>query len=422
MSKWKEYLRGALGPGLITGASDDDPSGIATYTQAGAIAGLSFLWTTFFTLPFMVAIEELSARIALVTGRGLIRNLKQTTSRSVVAVLVLLLLIANVINIGADLGMMAASAQLVVHAPFWAWLLCFAGLTLALEIFLHYKTYARYLRWLTLALFAYVIVGLSVSVPWHQAFLATTIPHLAFTKEALMLFLALLGTTISPYLFFWEAGQVLEEERLEGHISEARPRQSNLLLVDDIGKMRADVGTGMIFSNTVSWFIILTSGVVLHQLGILSVDTPDQAARVLAPVLGSWSQLLFALGVIGTGLLAIPVLSASAAYACAELFSMNEGLNESWNKAKFFYGVIVLSGVVGFFLNFSSVSPIDALIYSAVCNALIAAPLVFFLIQLGNNALLMGRFVSGRWSRIGCWGVFFLMGISSLAWLAFQIF
>ena len=421
MTPWKNRLRGVLGPGLITGASDDDPSGIATYTQAGAVGGFSFLWTALFTLPFMIAIEELCARIALVTGRGLIQNLKRTTTRPVVAILVLLLFIANSVNIGADLGMMAASAQLVVDIPFWILLVCFTGVTMALEIFLSYKTYARYLKWLTFALFAYVIVGLSLTVPWREALTATLIPHIKFTKETLMLLLALFGTTISPYLFFWESAQVLEEERLHNHISAKHPQQSEALSRGDIGRMRADVGVGMIFSNIVAWFIVLTSGLVLHRLGGTSISTPHEAAQVLSPVLGSWSTILFAVGVIGTGLLAVPVLSGSAAYAVAELFGMAEGLNKPWQKAKFFYGTILAAGLIGFVLNFSGISPIDALLYSAVCNGLIVAPLVFFLIRLGTTSVLMGKFVSGTWSKVACWGVFCLMTCASLAWLAFQI-
>lgn len=419
MRYWKHVKR-ALGPGLITGASDDDPSGIATYTQAGAFGGLSFLWTSLFTLPFMVAIEELCARIAIVTGRGLVRNLKERYSRPVVSVLVVLLLVANVINIGADLGMMAVSASLVMKLPFIIWLVFFALLTLALEIFLHYGMYATYLKWLTLSLFAYVIVGFGIHVSWSEVLRATVHPQLALNKESLMMFLAVLGTTISPYLFFWEAGQVLEEERLHKHLSGTKRKLTVNESTEAVADMRADVGIGMLFSNIVSWFIILTSGVVLYSTGIHSVSTPAEASQVLTPVLGSWAGTLFAIGVVGTGLLAIPVLSGSAAYAFSELVGAREGLNETWKTAHVFYGVIALAGVIGFALNFSRISPIDALIYSAVCNAVIAAPLVYVLNRLGADKKVMGRYASGWISRWWNWGVFVLMGGASLAWLFFQ--
>lgn len=394
-----------LGPGLVTGASDDDPSGIATYAQAGAGFGFGALWTALFSFPLMLAVQEMSARIALVTGRGLVRIMADRTSRVWAGMVVLLLVVANTINIGADLGMMAASAQLVFRGPVWAWLFIMAGVTLLLEIFLSYSVYARYLKWLTLSLLAYVAVALLLKVQWLSAISATFLPPVSgWNEDFMMIIVAVFGTTISPYLFFWQANQEVEEKT--GLAPSARI----------MGRMRVDTGIGMFYSNIIAWFIIVSAAVVLFgQSG--EMITPDQAASVLAPIAGSWATALFALGIIGTGLLAVPILSGTTAYAFCEAFGYREGLSRRWSQARVFYGVMMVSVGVGLLMNFFGINPVRALIYAAICNAFVAPPMILFILWLANDRKVMGKWVNGFWANFFGSAAFLVMIGLPILWL-----
>ena len=413
-SYFRRFLKN-LGPGFVTGASDDDPSGIATYAQAGASFGFSMLWSILFTLPLMIAVQEMSARIALVTGKGLMQSIRRRHGKSMVIGITCLLFIANTINIGADLGMMASAAQIFWRLPFAFWLLLAAVAILALEIFTSYATYARYLKWLTLSLFAYIAAAFFIRIHWGAAWRATMIPHLQWSSNYFLILVALLGTTISPYLFFWQANQEVEEEKANGDISACSPAK--------LRRMRFDVGIGMVFSNVVSWFIILTTAAALFfSLGATDITSADQAARALIPFAGSFASALFALGIIGTGLLTIPILSGTAAYAFSETFGLREGLSKKWWQAKAFYGIIIISVLIGGAMNFLGIPPFRALIYSAVVNAFIAPPILWMLIRLGSDKNVMGECVNGIWAKFFGWLTLIIMTVAPLTWLWFTFF
>ncbi|MSR85020.1 divalent metal cation transporter, partial [Candidatus Uhrbacteria bacterium] len=398
-NRFQRFLK-HLGPGFVTGASDDDPSGIATYAQAGAGFGFSTLWTILFTVPLMIAVQEMSARIALVTRRGLMHHIRNRYHRTLVIGVAFLLFLANTINIGADLGMMASAAQSFVPVSFAGLLIFMALITLVLEIFTSYKTYARYLKWLTISLFAYVVTAFFIHAPWKEVIASTFIPRIQFNSDYLLILVALLGTTISPYLYFWQANQEIEEER-EHHY----PKVSTSLL----RRMLGDVSFGMIFSNVIAWFIIVATAVALFSHGYTEIASVDQAAHALAPFAGSFAAALFSLGIIGTGLLTIPILSGTAAYACSELFGVREGLSQKWWRAKTFYGVIIVSVVLGAGMNALGIPPFRALVYSAIVNALIAPPLLFMILRIGSDKQVMGEHVSHSWSRLGGWLTFVVM-------------
>jgi len=401
-----------LGPGVVTGAADDDPSGIATYSQAGAQYGYTTLWCVFFTIPLMIAVQEMCARIALVTKKGLVANLRSKYGRPLVIAVVLLLLIANTVNLGADLGMMASATQLLWPVSFVGALITIALFTLLLQIFTSYRTYAKYLKWLTLSLFAYVLVAFSVHVDWVQAFTSTLVPHIRWTRDYLMLFVGLLGTTISPYLFFWQANQEVEEDGDGGKMY----RNCGDCVKDKIRAMRFDVNTGMVFSNIMSWFIILATAAVLFSAGGTVIQSADEAARVLRPIAGSFASVLFTIGIIGTGLLAVPIFSSTAAYALTELFGMKEGLSSKWNQAKIFYGIVIVSTVVGGLMNVLGISPVRALIYAAVVNGIAAPPLIYFIMRLGSDKKIMGEHANKKWSLIFGWLAFGFMAAAVLVW------
>ncbi len=419
LSRFRRFLHN-LGPGFVTGASDDDPSGIATYAQAGAGFGFSTLWSILFTLPLMIAVQEMSARIAMVTGKGLIENIRQRHAKPTVIGIACLLFIANTINIGADLGMMASAAQIFWHLPFAFWLLLAAVATLLLEIFTSYATYARYLKWLTLSLFAYIATAFFVHIHWGEALRATIIPHFQWSSKYLLILVALLGTTISPYLFFWQANQEVEEELVDGRIHGTKRSQAARCSPRELRLMRFDVTFGMIFSNVISWFIILTTATALFfSLGYTEILSADQAAQALTPFAGPFAVALFALGIIGTGLLTIPILSGTAAYAFSEVFGFREGLSQKWWQAKAFYGVIIISVLIGGAMNFFGIQPFRALIYSAVVNALIAPPILWMIIRLGSDKKVMGTWVNGGWVKCFAWLTFIAMIMAPLAWIWF---
>lgn len=384
--KVRRYLK-ILGPGLVTGAADDDPAGIATYSQAGALYGFQLLWLSFFTFPLMSVIQEMCARIGLATGRGLAANIRREYPRVVLYACVALLVAANTLNISADIGAMAEAVQLLVPADFLLLVIIICVISLVLEVFTTYTAYARYLKYLTIVLFGYVITAFLVDLNWHEVFRNTIAPSITFSKDQIIIVCAILGTTISPYLFFWQSSQEIEEEIQEGKTS-IKKRQH----VDEttVHNMRLDVWFGMLVSNAVMFFIIAVCAGTLFVNGVTDIRSAADAAEALRPFAGRWSEALFAIGIIGTGLLAIPVLAGSSAYAVAETFHWKEGLYKKWWQAYGFYGVIGLSFAVALVLNAIGIDPIRALIYSAVGNGLVAPVMLFFIVHLSGSKHVMG--------------------------------
>lgn len=417
-AEFRSFFR-KLGPGLITGASDDDPSGIATYSQAGAQFGMSPLWIALITIPGMIAVQEMCARIAIVTRKGLIRNIKDVFPRWFVWMIVILLALANTLNIGADLGMMASSAQLVLPLSFWLWLILLSVMTVCLQIFIPYERYARILKWLTVSLLSYVLVAIVVHVPWMDALRHTFLPSFIWNRSFVFLTVAFLGTTISPYLYVWQSNSEVETARFAVCLIN---RKDDLCVKDQLHASFVDVVSGMGLSNVVAWFIILTGASVLHVQGITQIDTADQAARMLAPVAGQFASLVFALGIVGTGLLGVPVLSSVVAYALCEAGGAKEGLAKKWFQAKYFYGIILCSTTVGVFINIVQISPVRLLLYSAVMNAVIAPPLLFAIVRLSNDRKRLKNHVGSRWIQVAGYVTLIVMSIASAAgiWLAFS--
>lgn len=394
LSSLKKYFK-ALGPGWVTGASDDDPSGIGTYSVAGARFGLAPLWATLFTIPLMYGVQEMCARIAQVTGRGLAGVVRKHYSKRTLAFLVILLFIANTINIAADISAMAAAMALLIPAPLFVWAVLFTVVTLILEIFVSYALYSKYLKLLTISLFAYIGVALAVQIDWPSVLEHLVIPHISFSKEYIVLLVGLLGTTISPYLFFWQSSSEVEEEVALGRKT---LRQRAGATADEIRDMRGDVLSGMVFSNIIAFFIILTAGVTLFPHGI-SINTAADAAQALRPIAGDFSTFLFALGIIGTGLLAIPVLAGSASYALSEGFGWKTGLYRKMKDAHGFYGVITIAVVLGLLINVVGTDPIQMLLFAAVLNGVIAPIILVFILRIGNNKKIMGRWKNDRLSN-----------------------
>lgn len=388
-----------LGPGFITGAADDDPSGIATYAQSGAQFGYTQLWTAVFSFPFMVVVQEMCGRIGMVTGRGLSGVIREHYSKKVLAVALFLLLIANTINIGADLGAMASAVRLLVDIPFIAVLIGLTVLTLVLEIFVSYPRYAKILKYLTLSLFAYVITALVVHQDWGKIAVSTFIPAFSFTKASVMNFVAILGTTISPYLFFWQADEEVEEE-IEHKKIKAMGVGTPKVSKKDLRGMRLDTIVGMFFSNLVMFFIIVTAASTLGVHGITSVETATQAAEALRPLAGDFAFLLFTLGIVGTGLLAVPILAGSASYAIAEAAGWKGGLYRKLADAPGFYGVIIAATLVGLLVNFLGVPPFTMLYYTAILNGFAAPILLVLILTISNNRSVMGKNRNGIVSNV----------------------
>ncbi|MFA4937491.1 MAG: divalent metal cation transporter [Patescibacteria group bacterium] len=412
-NKLKKFLK-LLGPGFITGASDDDPSGIATYAQTGARFGYSQVWTALFTTPFMIAIQEMCGRIGMVTGRGLAGVIKLHFAKTILYGAVFLLVLANIINIGADLGAMASVTKLAFKMPFILCLVGFVLLTLALEIFVSYKKYARYLKYLTFFLLAYIITAFLIKQDWLTIFQHTIVPSISWNKIYLLNIVAILGTTISPYLFFWQADEEVEEEIVHRKLKmmgQGIPRIHN----QDIHRMRIDTVIGMIFSNIIMFFIIITSAATLGANGFFDIQTADQAAQALQPLAGSMAFYIFSLGIIGTGLLAIPILAGSASYAVSESFGWPASLGKKLKKAKAFYLVIALATVIGLFINFLPFSPFQILYYAAVVNGLLAPPLLVLILLIANNKKIMGDYVNRSWSNWLGWSITGIMTVSVLA-------
>ncbi len=405
-----------LGPGLITGASDDDPSGIATYSQAGAQFGYNMAWVMLFSWPLMCAIQEISARIGRVTGRGIAGNLKQHYPRSILISMVTLLLVANTINLGADLGAMAAGLKLVIGGPELLYVAAFGLISILLEVFVRYSRYVSVLKWLTLALFAYVGVAFVVHIPWGSVAYRLVAPHIEWSRAYLTTLVAILGTTISPYLFFWQAEEEVEEVReRDGAKPLARaPRQAPA----ELKRIRIDTYLGMGFSNIVALFIILTTAATLHANGVTDIQTSAQAAQALRPIAGQATFVVFALGIVGTGLLAVPVLAGSAAYAVGEAFGWHVGLARRLRRAKAFYATIAGATIVGAALNFTSIDPIKALFWSAVLNGVVAVPVMTMMMLLASRTAVMGRFtLTGPLKAVG-WVATLVMAAAAIGMFA----
>ena len=409
------FLR-ILGPGLITGAADDDPSGIGTYSQVGAAYGSGLLWLALYMLPLMIAVQEMCGRIGLVTGQGIAGVVRRQYNRKILYGAVALLLLANTINVGADLGAMAVSTHLLLPGvPGAVLLVAFAVGILALEIFVSYRQYARVLKFLALSLLAYIVTGLIIRPDWRQLLVRTIVPSIQFSPTFLALVVGMLGTTISPYLFFWQASEEVEESELHGrlHTGADRKRQ-RLALLKQLRSLRFDTVLGMLASEVTTWFIIVTTSSVLNAHGITNIATADQAARALRPLAGPFAEAIFALGIVGTGLLAVPVLAGSAAYGIAETFGWREGLAKTFNHARGFYCVIGIATLVGLAINFLGVDPIAALVYTAVINGIVAVPLLILILLVANNRSIMGEHTNGRLSNTVGIATTALMGVAAL--------
>ncbi len=402
-----------LGPGLITGASDDDPSGIATYSQAGSRFGFGFLWTMLFSYPLMGGIQEISARIGIVTGRGLAGNLRRHFSRPLVYVVVSLLIVANTINIAADIGAMAASVDMLIGGPIILHTVAFGLMSALLQVFVPYHRYVGFLKWLCAALFAYIGIGFVVRIPWPEVIHATLVPSMSWSRGTLEMVIAILGTTISPYLFFWQAAEEVEEQRMDRVKRPLRlaPEQSDWQL----GTMQSDTWFGMAVSNIVAFFVILTAAVVFHAHGVTEIQTTQQAAEALRPIAGRFAHLLFSLGIIGTGLLALPVLAGSSAYALGEAMNWPTGLEKKPGRARGFYLIIAVSTLAGVGLNLLHFDPIRALFWTAVINGIVSAPLMLVIMLLASRRSVMGDFTLPLRLRVLGWGATVIMAAMAAA-------
>lgn len=413
LKKAREYWR-TLGPGLTTGAADDDPSGITTYSQTGATYGFQLLWLAGFTFPLMAVVQEMCARIGLVTGRGLAANIRTFYPRWVLYLSTLLLFVANTFNIGADLGAMAQATKLLMpQTSFSLLIVVFTVFTLSLQIFTTYEKYAKYLKWMALVLLSYVFAALTVHLNWNNVLRSALIPTITFSKEQIFLITGILGTTISPYLFFWQTSQEVEEQILDGKTTLALRQEETTK--KEVNNMRLDVWSGMLLSNMVMFFIIAACAATLNITGITNIQTAAQAAQALRPIAGDQSYLLFALGIIGTGLLGVPVLAGSASYALAESFGWKQGLYRNLHQAYSFYGVIILSTLIGFSINFSGLDSIKALIYSAVANGLVAPVVLVLIVLTSSNKKIMGKWVNHSAITWLGWIVTGLMIIAGIA-------
>jgi NRAMP (natural resistance-associated macrophage protein)-like metal ion transporter len=407
-----------LGPGLITGAADDDPSGIATYSQAGAQFGMDMLWTMVVTYPLMTTVQAISARIGRVTGMGLAANMSRIFPRWIVMTLVGLLFVANTINIGADLVAMGAAAELILGRGAHLFTVGFALLSLGLQMFIPYDRYVRYLKWLTLALFAYVAIVFVVEIDWGQLLVRTLMPELAWTAGVVTMVVAIFGTTISPYLFFWQSSAEVEEGEASNTARplNEKPGQAKA----ELRRIHWDTYVGMAFSNLIAFFIILTTAVTLHTPDHPEIHTAAQAAEALKPIAGEFAFILFSLGIIGTGLLAVPVLAGSAAYAISEAQGWKIGLANKPHEAVGFYAVLALAVLLGLAVDYSSIDPIDALFWSAVVNGVISVPLLAAMMIVVSRRQEMGRFVASIPQRVIGWATTAIVGAASIAMFALR--
>jgi len=414
--KFKYFVK-ALGPGLITGASDDDPSGIGTYSAVGAKFGFAFLWMALWILPMMIAVQEVCARVGIVTNKGLAGVLLKHYRKKIVLGVVLILIIANVVNIGADLGAMAASLQMLIGGKVYFWAIFFALLIILVELFMSYRNYVKILKWLTFTVLAYVVTGIIVNPNWHLVLKDLFIPQIHFSREYAFAIVAVFGTTISPYLFFWQTSEEVEENKENGF-----DHKNKRILKGRIAKMRTDVFSGMFLSNLVFFFIIITTAQALFQNGVTDIPSAEVAARALKPLAGHWAYLLFAAGIIGTGLLAVPILAGSGAYALSEIFKWKEGLNLKISRAKGFYAIIVVSVIFGLALNFLNINPMAALFWAAFLNGIIAFPLLIVIMVVGNDERIMGKETNPKWVKFFGWMAVAFSGLAILINLILKLF
>ena len=394
--KVKYYLR-VLGPGVITGASDDDPSGIGTYSSVGAMFGFAILWTAAWLLPIMLAVQEACARIGIVANHGLTHVLGKHYNKKIVLGIVILLIIANVVNIGADLGAMAASLKMLTGADLYFGAVFFALLIILMEIFFQYHVYVRVLKWLTLSVFAYIFAGFMSHPNWFEVLKNAFVPTMRFNSNYVFALIAIFGTTITPYLFFWQASEEVEENKM------LKVKWNKLAVHTRVREMRTDVGAGMLLANIVFFFIILTTAQALFKNGVTNIGSAEQAALALKPFAGNMAYLFFALGIIGTGVLAVPILAGSGAYALCEVMKWREGLELKFSRAKGFYLIIAFSIIVGLLINFIGIEPIKALYYSAYLNGIIALPLLIAIMIVGNDKRIMGTETHPGWVKFFGW-------------------
>lgn len=402
-----------LGPGLITGAADDDPSGIATYSQAGAQFGFQLGWTVVLTLPLMIGIQLISARIGRVTGHGLASNIRRHLPLPVLYAIVVLLFAANTINIAADIAAMAESVGLVAGGSTVVYAVAFGAVCLGLEVFMSYRRYVHYLKWLTLALFAYVGVVFLVDVPWTEVLAGIAIPRLDLSPAAVLLIVAIFGTTISPYLFFWQAAQEVEEVAASAKRTPARSSPTSTRR--QLRRSEFDTLIGMVFSNLIALAIIISAAATLHHAGITRIETSAQAAQALRPVAGPFAFVLFSLGIVGTGMLAVPVLAGSAAYAVAETFRWKHGLDLKPRQARGFYAIVALATAGGVAIDLVGIDPIRALVWAAVINGVTAVPIMAVMMLLATDRRVLGQFAVRGWLKALGWLAMATMAAAALA-------
>ncbi|HRD28846.1 MAG TPA: divalent metal cation transporter [Caulobacter sp.] len=406
-------LLGRLGPGLISGAADDDPSGVATYSQAGAAFGFNMLWNVVLAYPLLAGIQQIVARIGRVTGHGLAANIKRVFPAWMLALLVLAVLAANTINIAADIAAMGEAAALVAPGvDKFVYVAVFGLGCVLIEVFMSYKRYVKVLKWLTLSLLAYAGIVFTVKIPWAEVAWRTLVPELALNPATLTMVVALFGTTISPYMFFWQSSQEVEDL---GHLPERRSLLGTPdLAASELRRIRLDTWAGMAFSNLIAFFIILTTAVTLHANGVTTIDTAAQAAQALRPIAGDLAFALFSLGIIGTGMLAVPVLAGAAAYAIAESFGWPMGLNRKLGQAPGFYFIIAAATLGGVLMTFTRIDPIKALFWSAVINGLVAVPIMVVAMIIASRKSVMGPFVIGRTLKILGWVATGVMAVAGV--------
>ncbi|MBV9668204.1 MAG: divalent metal cation transporter [Nitrososphaeraceae archaeon] len=411
-----------MGPGLITGAADEDPATIGTYSQAGAQFGFGFLWLALFQYPMIAVVQEMCARIGIVTGSGLGSVIKKKYSKKIVVIIASLILVANTINIGADIGAMAASVRLLVpEIPIAVATVSFAAFIVLSEMLIPYNKYVKILKYLTISLLAYIVTAIIVGGNAEHILGSTIVPHFEFTPAFAMMFVAIFGATLTPYAFFWQASEEAEEDVAKHKIIEINQiGNSPEISKNELKAMKSDVATGMALSQLVMWAIIITTATTLNANNITDIQTADQAAKSLQPLVkgfpasGELSKTIFALGIIGTGLLAIPVLAGASGYALSEAFGWKEGLNKSFSQARNFHLIIAASTIIGLLINFTNLDPIRALVYSSVINGVVAAPILVAVIKVANDKKILKDKVNGKLSNVIGWTVVVIMGISVL--------
>lgn len=420
---FSRFLR-VLGPGIVTGAADDDPSGIATYSQAGATYGYGFLWVFPFIYPLLLAVQESCSRIGAVTGKGLAAVIKENYSRKLLYMSVLLVVVANTINIGADLGAMAATTQLFVDLPYALLAVIYAVVIILLVVFVSYKKYAKILKWLAIALLSYPVAAFLIGQNWSEVFQATFFSLPTINADTIYILVGILGTTISPYLFFWDTSEIVEEEIVHHRLTEtgSNPKVNKHFLKS----IRLDNFMGMTLATVTAWFIVIVCASVLFKNGVTGIDTAADAAKALEPLVkgfpyaGLIAKVIFSVGVIGIGLLAVPVLAGSSAYAISETLGWKEGLHRKFKRAAGFYIVIIVATLVGLFINFLGIDPIQALIFTAVFNGIAAVPLLWMIARVGNNSKIMGSYKNGVVSNIFVRIALLVMGVAVIALFVFM--